>query len=49
VWPNRLRAGGMGFSYSVGNLDKIIGPLGLRLQCHVFARPDLATARLAAG
>jgi putative MFS transporter len=31
VWPNRLRAGGMGFSYGVGNLGKIIGPLGLAL------------------
>ncbi|HEX6441009.1 MAG TPA: MFS transporter [Stellaceae bacterium] len=29
VWPNRLRASGMGFSYGVGNLGKIIGPLGL--------------------
>src|SRR5260370_21787045 len=31
VWPNRLRASGMGFSYGIGNLDKIIGPLGLAL------------------
>jgi len=31
VWPNRLRASGMGFSYGVGNLGKIIGPLGLAL------------------
>jgi putative MFS transporter len=29
VWPNRLRGSGMGFSYGVGNLGKIIGPLGL--------------------
>jgi putative MFS transporter len=29
VWPNRLRASGMGFSYGIGNLGKIIGPLGL--------------------
>ena len=28
VWPNRLRASGMGFSYGIGNLGKIIGPLG---------------------
>jgi putative MFS transporter len=31
VWPNRLRASGMGFCYGVGNLGKIIGPLGLAL------------------
>jgi putative MFS transporter len=31
VWPNRLRASGMGFSYGIGNLGKIIGPLGLAL------------------
>jgi putative MFS transporter len=31
VWPNRLRASGMGFCYGIGNLGKIIGPLGLAL------------------
>jgi putative MFS transporter len=31
VRPNRLRASGMGFSYGIGNLGKIIGPLGLAL------------------
>jgi putative MFS transporter len=31
IWPNRLRASGMGFSYGIGNLGKIIGPLGLAL------------------
>src|SRR6202047_2408810 len=31
VWPNRLRASGMGFRYGIGNLGKIIGPLGLAL------------------
>jgi len=31
VWPNRRRASGMGFAYGVGNLGKIIGPLGLAL------------------
>ena len=31
VWPNRLRASGMGFGYGIGNLGKIIGPLGLAL------------------
>jgi putative MFS transporter len=31
VWPNRLRASGMGFSYGIGNLGKVIGPLGLAL------------------
>src|SRR5271168_196133 len=31
VWPNRLRASGMGFAYGIGNLGKIIGPLGLAL------------------
>jgi MFS transporter, putative metabolite:H+ symporter len=31
VWPNRLRASGMGFSYGIGNLGKIIGPLGRAL------------------
>ncbi len=31
VWPNRLRASSMGFSYGIGNLGKIIGPLGLAM------------------
>jgi MFS transporter, putative metabolite:H+ symporter len=31
VWPARLRASGMGFGYGVGNLGKVIGPLGLAL------------------
>jgi MFS transporter, putative metabolite:H+ symporter len=31
VWPNGLRTSGMGFSYGIGNLGKIIGPLGLAL------------------
>jgi hypothetical protein len=31
VWPNRLRASGMGFAYGIGNLGKIIGPLRLAL------------------
>ena len=31
VWPNRLRASGMGFSYGIGNLGKVLGPLGLAL------------------
>ena len=31
VWPAKLRASGMGFGYGVGNLGKIIGPLGLAL------------------
>jgi putative MFS transporter len=31
VWPNRLRASGMGFAYGIGNLGKIIGPLGLAM------------------
>ncbi|HYB41681.1 MAG TPA: MFS transporter [Candidatus Methylomirabilis sp.] len=31
VWPAGLRTSGMGFSYGVGNLGKIIGPLGLAL------------------
>jgi putative MFS transporter len=31
VWPNRLRASGMGFSYGIGNFGKILGPLGLAL------------------
>ena len=31
VWPSRLRASGMGLGYGVGNLGKIIGPLGLAL------------------
>ena len=29
VWPTALRASGMGFGYGVGNLGKIISPLGL--------------------
>ena len=31
VWPARLRASGMGLGYGVGNLGKIIGPLGLAI------------------
>jgi len=31
VWPVPLRASGMGFGYGVGNLGKILGPLGLAL------------------
>jgi putative MFS transporter len=31
VWPAALRASGMGFGYGVGNLGKIISPLGLAL------------------
>jgi putative MFS transporter len=31
VWPSRLRASGMGFGFGVGNLGKILGPLGLAL------------------
>jgi putative MFS transporter len=31
VWPTRLRASGMGLGYGIGNLGKIIGPLGLAL------------------
>jgi putative MFS transporter len=31
IWPNRLRASGMGFSYGIGNMGKIIGPAGMAL------------------
>ena len=31
VWPLRLRGSGMGLCYGVGNVGKIIGPLGLAL------------------
>ncbi len=31
VWPLRLRASGMGLGYGVGNLGKILGPLGLAI------------------
>jgi MFS transporter, putative metabolite:H+ symporter len=31
VWPARLRASGMGLDYGLGNLGKILGPLGLAL------------------
>jgi len=31
VWPSGLRASGMGLGYGVGNLGKIISPLGLAL------------------
>jgi len=31
VWPAGLRTSGMGLAYGVGNLGKIIGPLGLAL------------------
>jgi putative MFS transporter len=31
VWPTRLRASGMGLGYGIGNMGKIIGPLGLAL------------------
>jgi MFS family permease len=42
VWPNRLRASGMGFSYGIGNLGKIIGPLGLAL---VVGSSDLVSPK----
>ena len=29
VWPTRLRTSGMGLGYGIGNMGKIIGPLGL--------------------
>jgi putative MFS transporter len=31
VWPAGLRASGMGLGYGIGNLGKIISPLGLAL------------------
>jgi len=31
IWPERLRASGMGISYGTGNWGKFIGPLGLAL------------------
>jgi putative MFS transporter len=31
VWPTRLRTSGMGLGYGVGNMGKIMGPLGLAL------------------
>ena len=31
LWPTRLRSSGMGLGYGIGNLGKIIGPLGLAL------------------
>jgi len=31
VWPTGLRASGMGLGYGVGNVGKILGPLGLAL------------------
>jgi len=31
VWPTGLRASGMGLGYGIGNLGKIISPLGLAL------------------
>jgi putative MFS transporter len=33
IWPAGLRTSGMGFGYGLGNLGKIIGPLGLALIC----------------
>ncbi len=30
VWPAGLRASGMGFGYGLGNLGKVLGPLGWR-------------------
>jgi putative MFS transporter len=42
VWPARLRASGMGFCYGVGNLGKIIGPLGLAL---VIGTSDYVTPK----
>ena len=31
VWPSSLRTTGMGFSYGIGGIGKVIGPLGLAL------------------
>jgi putative MFS transporter len=33
IWPAGLRTSGMGFGYGLGNLGKVIGPLGLALIC----------------
>ncbi|MBV9249212.1 MAG: MFS transporter [Acetobacteraceae bacterium] len=45
VWPMRLRASGMGLGYGVGNLGKILGPLGLALivgsSNYVIPKPTL--------
>jgi putative MFS transporter len=42
VWPTGLRASGMGLGYGVGNLGKIISPLGLALIVGAsdFVRPE---------
>jgi len=31
IWPAGVRANGMGLGYGIGNLGKVIGPLGLAL------------------
>jgi MFS transporter, putative metabolite:H+ symporter len=31
IWPAPLRASGMGFGYGIGNIGKVLGPLGLAL------------------
>jgi MFS transporter, putative metabolite:H+ symporter len=48
VWPAGLRASGMGFGYGVGDLGKVIGPLGLALivGSSNFVSPKVALAAL---
>ena len=48
VWPAGLRASGMGFGYGVGNIGKIIGPLGLAMivGSSNFVSPKVALAAL---
>src|ERR1700721_2713705 len=46
VWPTGLRASGMGLGYGVGNLGKIISPLGLALIVggSNFVKPEATVA-----
>ena len=48
VWPTGLRASGMGFGYGVGNLGKIISPLGLAIVVGTsnFVKPHATLAAI---
>ena len=48
VWPTGLRASGLGFGYGVGNLGKIISPLGLAVIVGTsnFVRPHATIAAI---
>lgn len=48
IWPSSLRTTGMGFSYGIGGIGKIIGPLGLAviIGSSNLVKPEVAATEL---